>query len=134
MFPSVYYVNTRGHRVHKVTYSKGQAKANIKGWLEDKLKEAKLSRTYLDQIQMEVDTDIKAAREELKKHCQALIEYINQKSDLLNQQLDAIQQEINEHLKEDKSRVDTASKEIEKSLDLNKHLCEPVPGVPEGPN
>ncbi len=104
----------KGHSVHKVTYSRGKAKSIIKDWLEEKLKETKLSRTYLDQIQMEVNIDIKAAREELKRHYQAMIECINEKYHLLNQQLDDIHQKINEHLKEDKSRIDKTSREIEK--------------------
>jgi len=122
----------KGHSVHKVTYSSGQTNSVIKDWLEERLQEAKLSRTYLEQIQMDVDTDIETARKELKRHRQALIEYINQKYDLLNHQLDDIHQEIKKHLKKDKRRVDTASRQIEKSLERNKHLYEPVPGVPEG--
>ncbi len=41
---------------------------------------------------MDVDTDIEGARKELKRHCQALKEYINQKYDLLSKQLDDIHQ------------------------------------------
>ena len=67
------------HQVYAVTYDSQQATSSVKDWLEEKLRQAKQSRTNLDHMQTEVDRNMADTHKAIKHQYNVVKEQIEEK-------------------------------------------------------
>ena len=126
-----YVGNHCKHRVYDLTYDGKKVEENLKEYLLSSMKSVDKSLANLEQLEIKLSRDIKAATEEMKRHQEYLLKLVNDQYESLVAELNKKEADIKNDLAKSRELVEDAKLCIDKLLKEAESWHEPVKGIPE---